>query len=196
MDLWLCAHACTPSCTVRLSHGCVLDAWGLLASLGCSRSTHIYTQSASKLCCTDCRAPLVLCLCAARRSSCSTERSCTSPVPCRRCALPACWCAYCALRSAALHSDARHQSLCTADTESSPSLPPWPSPLCWACLRGPRHQRDLSESAYAAGPEPPAAVHTLGRAVGRRGLSGLRRAAWRGVCSPINMAAQCSANIC
>ena len=32
------------------------------------------------------------------------------------------------------------------------------SPLCWACLRGPRHQRDLSESAYAAGPEPPAAV--------------------------------------
>ena len=61
-EFWLCAHAWTPSCTVRSSHGCVLDAWGLLASLGCSRSTHIYTQSASKLCCTDCRVRCSYCV--------------------------------------------------------------------------------------------------------------------------------------
>ena len=163
------AHASTPSCTVRLSPGCVLHARGLLASLGCSRSTHIYTQSASKLCCTDCRARCSYCvfmpLSLVVLYGTFMHVACAACAPFRPAGVHTACCAV-------LHCTLMHGTkACAQQTpRGSPSLPPWPSPLCWACLRGPRHQRDLSESAYVAGPEPPAAVncvHTLGRAVGR-----------------------------
>ena len=156
MEFWLCAHACTPSCTVRSSHGCVLDAWGLLASLGCSRSTHIYTQSASKLCCTDCRARCSYCvfmpLSLVVLYGTFMHVACAACAPFRPAGVHTACCAV-------LHCTLMHGTkACAQQTpRGSPSLPPWPSPLCWACLRGPWHRDFLRRAPLAEEAWAPAA---------------------------------------